>query len=66
MKPFVIILLFLSACKPTPEEYDLVYTNGTIIDGLGNDGFIGDIAIKGDKIVKVSKEKINHVSAMVP
>jgi N-acyl-D-aspartate/D-glutamate deacylase len=63
MKPFIILVLFLSACKPTPKEYDLVYTNGTIIDGLGNDGFVGDIAIKGDKIVKVSKEKINPAQA---
>lgn len=63
MKPIIIVLLFLSACKPTTKEYDIIYTNGTIIDGLGNDGFVGDIAIKGDKIVKVAKEKINPAQA---
>ncbi len=63
MKPAIIILLFLVACKPTPKAYDLLYTNGTIVDGLGNDRFIGDIGIKGDKIVKVSREKINPAQA---
>ena len=63
MKPIIIVLLFLSACKPTTKEYDIIYTNGTIIDGLGNDGFIGDIGIKGDKIAKVSTGKINPAQA---
>ena len=63
MKPVIIILIFLVACRPTPKEYDLIYTNGTIVDGLGNEQFIGDIGIKGDKIVKVSKEKINPAKA---
>jgi N-acyl-D-amino-acid deacylase len=59
----IIILVLLVACKPTQKEYDLIYTNGTIVDGLGNERFIGDIGIKGDKIVKVSKEKINPALA---
>jgi N-acyl-D-aspartate/D-glutamate deacylase len=63
MKPVIIILLFLSACRPTPKEFDLIYTNGTIVDGSGSERFIGDIGIKGDKIVRVSKEKINPVQA---
>lgn len=59
MRLIIFILLVLSACKPTPKQYDIIFTNGTIVDGLGDDGFVGDIAIKGDKIVKVSTEKIN-------
>jgi N-acyl-D-aspartate/D-glutamate deacylase len=63
MKLVIIFLVFLVACRPAQKEYDLIYTNGTIVDGLGNEPFIGDIGIKGDKIVKVSKEKINPAKA---
>jgi N-acyl-D-amino-acid deacylase len=63
MKLVIIFLVFLVACRPAQKEYDLIYTNGTIVDGLGNVPFIGDIGIKGDKIVKVSKEKINPAQA---
>ncbi|NOS54890.1 MAG: D-aminoacylase, partial [Cyclobacteriaceae bacterium] len=63
MKHLIIVLLLVSACKPTPKQYDIIFTNGTIVDGLGNDAFIGDLAIKGDKIVKVSTEKINSAQA---
>jgi N-acyl-D-aspartate/D-glutamate deacylase len=59
MKHLIIVLLLVSACKPTPKQYDIIFANGTIVDGLGNDAFVGDLAIKGDKIVKVSTEKIN-------
>ncbi len=63
MKHLLIVLLLLSACKPTPIQYDIIFANGTIVDGLGNDAFVGDLAIKGDKIVKVSTEKINPAQA---
>ena len=36
-------------------EYDLIITNGTVIDGSGAPGFLADVAIKGDRIVKVGK-----------
>lgn len=63
MKRVLFILVLLSACKPTSKEYDLIFSNGTIIDGLGNARFVGDVAIKGDKIVKISREKINPAKA---
>ena len=34
-------------------DYDLVIRGGEIHDGLGNPGVIGDVAIKGDRIVAV-------------
>jgi N-acyl-D-aspartate/D-glutamate deacylase len=43
---------------PTPAaepEYDLVITNGRIVDGTGNPWFHGDVAITGDKIVGVGR-----------
>ncbi len=43
-------LLFTSACSPVPE-YDLVIRGGTLYDGTGNPGVVGDLAISGDSIV---------------
>ena len=36
-------------------EYDLIITNGTVIDGSGKPGFPADVAMKGDRIVKIGK-----------
>ena len=36
-------------------EYDLIITGGTVIDGSGSPGFPADVAIKGDRIVKVGQ-----------
>ena len=35
------------------DDYDLVIRAGEIHDGLGNPGVIGDVAIKGDRIVAI-------------
>src|ERR1044071_7761186 len=34
-------------------EYGLVLRGGTIYDGSGGDGFVGDVAVAGDRIVAV-------------
>jgi N-acyl-D-aspartate/D-glutamate deacylase len=36
------------------DRYDLVIKNGRIIDGTGSPAYIGDIAVKGRRIVKIS------------
>jgi dihydroorotase/N-acyl-D-amino-acid deacylase len=36
-------------------QYDLIITNGTVIDGSGKTAFTADLAIKGDRIVKIGK-----------
>ena len=33
--------------------HDLVIRNGKIVDGSGNESFMGDIAIDGDRITKI-------------
>jgi N-acyl-D-aspartate/D-glutamate deacylase len=35
--------------------YDLVLRNGKIVDGTGNPWYLGDLAIRGDKIVAVGR-----------
>jgi N-acyl-D-aspartate/D-glutamate deacylase len=42
------------SAEPVPE-YDLLITNGRIVEGTGNPWFHGDVAIKGDKIVAVGR-----------
>src|SRR5215467_3041784 len=37
------------------EGYDIIIMNGRIVDGSGNPWFYGDVAIRGDRIVKVGK-----------
>jgi N-acyl-D-aspartate/D-glutamate deacylase len=35
--------------------YDLVLRNGTIVDGTGNPWFVGDVAVRGERIVAVGR-----------
>src|SRR6185503_15278670 len=57
----VAVLLFALACTrantapiPTPAaRYDVVITNGRIVDGTGNPWFSGDVGIVGDRIAYV-------------
>ncbi|HKA16701.1 MAG TPA: D-aminoacylase [Blastocatellia bacterium] len=59
----IAIALALSVSLITPtldaqvEGYDLIIMNGRIVDGTGNPWFYGDVAIRGDRIVKVGPVK---------
>lgn len=62
MKRLVTALaIVLVAALMTPpleaqvEAYDLIIMNGRIVDGTGNPWFYGDVAIRGDRIVKVGR-----------
>ena len=37
------------------EEYDLLIRNGTLYDGSGSPAYVGDVAVKGDKIARVGE-----------
>jgi N-acyl-D-amino-acid deacylase len=37
------------------DAYDTIIMNGRIVDGTGNPWFYGDVAIRGDRIIKVGK-----------
>jgi N-acyl-D-amino-acid deacylase len=57
MKPvssriFVLFLIVLGACT---SKYDVVIRGGTIYDGSGSPGYVGDIAIEADTIVAVGE-----------
>ncbi len=52
----LFLLVFSLACSSTPvTSYDLVISQGLVVDGSGSPGFRADIAIDGDTIVKVGE-----------
>lgn len=48
-----------SVIAPVGSGYDIFFTGGMIVDGLGNEAFVGDLAIRGDRIVAVSGEPLD-------
>lgn len=56
----IIGTILLAGCQSSPpaSEYDLIIQGGHIIDGTGSEGFDGDIAVRGDRIVRVARDSI--------
>jgi N-acyl-D-amino-acid deacylase len=42
------------ADNPPDEPYDVLVLNGRVVDGTGNAWFYGDIAILGDRIIRIT------------
>lgn len=62
--PLLPLLLLLAACAAgTDAEYDILISGGSVVDGTGTPAFEGDVAIVGDRIVRVSRERLPHASA---
>ncbi len=51
---FASVLLASCSTVVPPPAYDLVVRNGTIVDGSGGAPFVGDVAVRGDRIVAVA------------
>lgn len=47
------LLLAFTLLAADPIQADLVLRGGTLYDGSGGEGMVGDLAVKGDKIVAV-------------
>ncbi len=54
----MLLFSFVSnATTTSAPKYDLLIKNGLVIDGSGRPGYIADIAINGDRIVRIGKLK---------
>ena len=54
----MLLLPFALGATATPApQYDLLIKNGRIIDGSGRPGYMADLAIKGDRIVRIGNLK---------
>ncbi len=56
----VSMLLFSfssDACTTSAPDYDLLIKHGLVIDGSGRPGYTADLAIKGDRIVRIGELK---------
>lgn len=51
-----LVVLLAVACS-RPREVDLLIRNGTIYDGSGKEGYVGHLAVDGDRIVEVGQSQ---------
>ena len=60
----IVCLTGLTSCSKVPEpQFDLIIRNGNVVDGSGELWFPGDVAIKGNTIVKVGRLDETELSA---
>ena len=58
MKKFLFVIFFLAlSCTNYTYDVDVLITGGTLHDGSGKKGFIGNIAVKNDTIFYVGKKQ---------
>jgi N-acyl-D-amino-acid deacylase len=60
-----VAALFATSAAPPPNAYSVLIRGGTIYDGSGNTPYVGDVAIKGDKIVYVGPHAPGHAARVV-
>ncbi|MFP5354597.1 MAG: N-acyl-D-amino-acid deacylase family protein, partial [Gemmatimonadota bacterium] len=63
----VVTAAFLTTARPAwtqqAERYDVLIRGGTVIDGTGSPRYQADVALRGDRIVRVSRAPLDPRSA---
>lgn len=54
MKLISLLLVLLPLAAQTSETYDVILSGGKVVDGTGNPWFYGDVALRGDRIVRIT------------
>lgn len=54
MRAYLAAFLLLAFASVAQENYDIVLLGGKIVDGTGNSWFYGDLAIRGNRIAKIT------------
>ena len=57
--PLLSVLTLLGASPMAAQDYDLLITGGTVIDGTGAAAYRADVAIQGDRIALISRTPID-------
>ena len=55
MKALFLAPCALLASASPPPAFDVVIRGGTVYDGSGSAPFVGDVALKGDRVMAVGK-----------
>jgi N-acyl-D-amino-acid deacylase len=62
---FAIAGLLATSAAPRPADYSVLIHGGTIYDGSGGQPYVGDVALKGDKIVYVGPRAPGRAARVV-
>ncbi|HET7281505.1 MAG TPA: D-aminoacylase [Sphingomicrobium sp.] len=60
-----VAALFATSSAPVPASYSVLIHGGTIYDGSGSTPYVGDVALKGDRIVYVGPHAPGHAARVI-
>jgi len=60
-----VAALFATSAAPVPASYSVLIHGGTIYDGSGSTPYVGDVALKGDRIVYVGPHAPGHAARVI-
>jgi len=60
-----VAALFATSAAPVPASYSVLIHGGTIYDGSGSTPYVGDVALKGDRVVYVGPHASGHAARVI-